>query len=124
MTDGKSVPVMVRLSPEQAKALDDWRRDQSDLPGRPEAIRRLIEASFVRDTPGALEVAFSAAMEEICLSDPEDASNPTLREMNKLRPADLQNWFYEMVNYHFVEPELARLEKAARKQRGQGKGAK
>jgi hypothetical protein len=25
------------------KILDDWRRHQDDLPGRPEAIRRLVE---------------------------------------------------------------------------------
>jgi hypothetical protein len=25
------------------KAIDDWRRTQSDLPNRPEAIRRLVE---------------------------------------------------------------------------------
>jgi hypothetical protein len=25
------------------RSLDDWRRDQEDLPGRPEAIRRLVE---------------------------------------------------------------------------------
>ncbi|MGF6433483.1 hypothetical protein [Bradyrhizobium elkanii] len=36
-------PVMVRIQPEMAKALDDWRRKQDDLPGRPEAIRRLVE---------------------------------------------------------------------------------
>jgi len=36
-------PVMVRVQPEMAKLLDDWRRKQEDLPGRPEAIRRLIE---------------------------------------------------------------------------------
>jgi hypothetical protein len=24
-------------------AIDDWRRKQDDLPGRPEAIRRLVE---------------------------------------------------------------------------------
>ena len=28
---------------EAAKQLDDWRRKQEDLPGRPEAIRRLVE---------------------------------------------------------------------------------
>lgn len=39
-------PVMVRIQPEMAKALDDWRRRQDDLPGRPEAIRRLVEASL------------------------------------------------------------------------------
>ncbi|MBR0947851.1 MULTISPECIES: hypothetical protein [Bradyrhizobium] len=36
-------PVMVRIQPDMAKGLDDWRRRQEDLPGRPEAIRRLVE---------------------------------------------------------------------------------
>ena len=36
-------PVMVRVQPDMAKQLDDWRRKQEDLPGRPEAIRRLVE---------------------------------------------------------------------------------
>src|SRR5205085_2286368 len=36
----------VRLPPELIKALDQWRRDQPDLPGRPEAIRRLIETGL------------------------------------------------------------------------------
>ncbi|WP_354077580.1 hypothetical protein [Bradyrhizobium sp. S3.5.5] len=36
-------PVMVRIQPDLAKELDDWRRRQEDLPGRPEAIRRLVE---------------------------------------------------------------------------------
>jgi hypothetical protein len=36
-------PVMVRVQPEMAKELDDWRRKQADLPNRPEAIRRLVE---------------------------------------------------------------------------------
>ncbi|WP_035664551.1 hypothetical protein [Bradyrhizobium sp. Ec3.3] len=35
--------VLVRLQPELAKPLDDWRRVQDDLPGRPEAIRRLVD---------------------------------------------------------------------------------
>jgi hypothetical protein len=35
--------VGVRVQPELAKQLDDWRREQDDLPGRPEAIRRLVE---------------------------------------------------------------------------------
>ena len=35
--------VGVRVQPEMAKQLDDWRRKQEDLPGRPEAIRRLVE---------------------------------------------------------------------------------
>jgi hypothetical protein len=35
--------VLVRLQPQLAKPLDVWRRQQDDLPGRPEAIRRLVE---------------------------------------------------------------------------------
>lgn len=34
---------MVRLQPELAAPLDDWRRQQQDLPSRAEAIRRLVE---------------------------------------------------------------------------------
>ena len=35
--------VVVRVQSDIAKRLDDWRRKQDDLPGRPEAIRRLVE---------------------------------------------------------------------------------
>lgn len=38
--------VGVRIQPDMAKALDDWRRKQIDLPGRPEAIRRLLEQAL------------------------------------------------------------------------------
>ncbi|UGY25471.1 hypothetical protein HU675_0000505 [Bradyrhizobium septentrionale] len=36
-------PVLVRLQADMAKKIDDFRRQQDDLPGRPEAIRRLVE---------------------------------------------------------------------------------
>jgi hypothetical protein len=35
--------VGVRLQAEPLKRLDDWRRKQLDVPGRAEAIRRLME---------------------------------------------------------------------------------
>jgi hypothetical protein len=35
--------VNVRLALVFLKEIDDWRRKQHDLPGRPEAIRRLVE---------------------------------------------------------------------------------
>jgi hypothetical protein len=35
--------VGVRVQPDMAKQLYDWRRAQDDLPGRPEAIRRLVD---------------------------------------------------------------------------------
>ena len=38
--------VGVRIQPELGKQIDDWRRKQDDLPGRPEAIRRLVEQAL------------------------------------------------------------------------------
>ena len=35
--------VQLRLSNELAKAIDDWRRTEEDIPTRSEAIRRLVE---------------------------------------------------------------------------------
>jgi hypothetical protein len=35
--------VNVRLAVTSLQIIDDWRRKQDDLPGRPEAIRRLVE---------------------------------------------------------------------------------
>jgi hypothetical protein len=35
--------VNVRLAVTALQGIDDWRRKQNDLPGRPEAIRRLVE---------------------------------------------------------------------------------
>ena len=43
--------VGVRVQPDMAKALDDWRRKQDDLPGRPETIRRLVELGLKVKTP-------------------------------------------------------------------------
>ena len=38
-----AIPVMVRLLPDQAARLDRWRGGLAGSPGRPEAIRRLLE---------------------------------------------------------------------------------
>ena len=35
-------PVLVRLQPELTAPLDAWRREQPDMPNRPEAMRRLL----------------------------------------------------------------------------------
>jgi len=45
--------VGVRVQPELAKQLDDWRREQDDLPGRPEAIRRLVELGLRAKRPAS-----------------------------------------------------------------------
>lgn len=38
--------VGVRLQTGPLAKLDNWRRQQTDLPGRPEAIRRLVETAL------------------------------------------------------------------------------
>ena len=38
-----AIPVLVRLLPDQAARLDKWRKTLVDRPGRPEAIRRLLD---------------------------------------------------------------------------------
>ena len=43
MADTQSIPVMVRLSPDQVRAVDDWRQSQEDVPSRAETIRRLVD---------------------------------------------------------------------------------
>jgi hypothetical protein len=45
---GTGEPVLVRLQPELSAPLDEWRRQQPDLPTRAEAIRRLTEMGLKR----------------------------------------------------------------------------
>ena len=45
-----SEAVTVRLRSEAISRIDDWRREQPDLPGRPEAIRRLVETALSAET--------------------------------------------------------------------------
>jgi hypothetical protein len=40
---GTGIQVGERWTPEAILEIDRWRRLQSDMPGRPEAIRRLVE---------------------------------------------------------------------------------
>jgi hypothetical protein len=48
----ESEAVNVRLTLPALKGIDDWRRQQDDLPGRPEAIRRLVELGLKAKTKG------------------------------------------------------------------------
>ena len=40
---GVGLLIGVRIQPDDLELLDAWRADQTDAPGRPEAIRRLVE---------------------------------------------------------------------------------
>ena len=43
MTDEQTERLQMRVSKDFIKILDAWRRKQEDLPGRSEAVRRLVE---------------------------------------------------------------------------------
>jgi hypothetical protein len=43
MTDEQTERLQMRVSKNFIKIVDAWRRKQEDLPGRSEAIRRLVE---------------------------------------------------------------------------------
>ena len=38
--------VQLRLTDAQASAIDNWRRTETDIPSRSEAIRRLVEEAL------------------------------------------------------------------------------
>ena len=44
----KSTRFEIRLPPELCRQIDEWRRQQRDLPSRAEAARRLIEIGLER----------------------------------------------------------------------------
>jgi hypothetical protein len=44
--ENQGTPVQTRLKAPLLSAIDDWRRQQSDLPNRPTAIRRLVERAL------------------------------------------------------------------------------
>jgi hypothetical protein len=43
MTREKAHTFQMRVAPEWLAIIDDWRRQQPDIPSRAEAIRRLVE---------------------------------------------------------------------------------
>jgi len=43
-------PFQMRVSEAFLRSLDDWRRQQADLPSRTEAVRRLVQAGLKSDT--------------------------------------------------------------------------
>lgn len=38
--------INIRVDPDFLKRLDQWRKTQDDLPGRPEAVRRIVEQAL------------------------------------------------------------------------------
>jgi hypothetical protein len=48
---GGGTLIGVRIEPDDLELLDLWRNEQSDKPGRPEAIRRLVQRGVKRGAP-------------------------------------------------------------------------
>ena len=48
----KSQRFELRVSEDFLRAIDDWRRQQPDLPSRAEAIRRLVEKALRAESGG------------------------------------------------------------------------
>lgn len=46
----KTARFEMRIDPETIARIDDWRRQQPDLPARAEAIRRLVDLGLVAGT--------------------------------------------------------------------------
>jgi metal-responsive CopG/Arc/MetJ family transcriptional regulator len=46
-----STRVHIMMSPSELRAVDEWRRQQPDLPSRAEAIRRLIQLGIAAKAP-------------------------------------------------------------------------
>jgi len=46
MAREKTQLLQMRVSPEWLAEIDEWRRKQSDLPSRAEAIRRLVQKAM------------------------------------------------------------------------------
>jgi hypothetical protein len=42
----RTMQLNLRISPDFIRAIDNWRRKQEDLPGRSEAVRRLVEIAL------------------------------------------------------------------------------
>jgi hypothetical protein len=46
-----TMQVLVRFSGEDIERLDEWRRQQKDLPSRPQAIQRLLDLHLPKLEP-------------------------------------------------------------------------
>lgn len=42
LSDTGATAVTLRLGPDAIRVIDKWRREQPDLPSRPEAVRRML----------------------------------------------------------------------------------
>jgi hypothetical protein len=72
-------PVLTRFQPPLLQQIDDWRRNQGDLPGRPEAIRRLVENALTNNRPPQSEASLDRkiAKQETAIAQMHQHSEPS-----------------------------------------------
>lgn len=83
--------VGIRFPAETLKRIDDWRREQQDMPIRTEAIRRLVEQALgsVAETDALkMKVAQAYQVIGILLAGPGDAAHPDFSSVEGQRALD------------------------------------
>ena len=76
--------VNVRMSTGILGTIDDWRRKQEDLPGRPEAIRRLLELALAKTSTKRGTEPDSPHRAGIRAKEAADASEMASHELDRL----------------------------------------
>ncbi|MGA1851301.1 hypothetical protein VH570_10765 [Sphingobium sp. HT1-2] len=74
MADEKTQPFQMRASPEWLQKIDDWRRQQPDIPSRAEAIRRLVDVGLDQKAIGY--VAPDPSKTRVFHQNPKDYGPP------------------------------------------------
>jgi hypothetical protein len=95
--------VGVRMQAPQLAALDAWRKNQDDLPTRPEAVRRLLEGAVQPDATAAPDPmppfeALCAALREyaiatnadVCEADQEAARRAAAEDFDRIPEASIR----------------------------------
>jgi hypothetical protein len=121
MSEDKTIQVLVRTTPGQADAVDNWRRQQPDIPSRPEAMRRLVEVGLQSGGGETVAQAFAREWQLFCQpEDAEDADDPVMKEMaqHPLTGEALETWFIEKVR---DEWELQYRQRVRKQPKGKGR---
>lgn len=99
--DPKTSRLDLRMSPGFLKMIDEWRRREPDIPPRAEAIRRLIERGFFRDS--WKKKALWLMDEWIKLADKAGISEDQKREF--IRSIELIRTDEDRFSHHLTEIE-------------------
>lgn len=72
--------INIRVDDEFLRKLDDWRRTEVDLPGRPEAIRRIVDEKILK-TGEPVSMADQSPTKPISVAGTNDALMAIINDM-------------------------------------------